>query len=264
MSGLRFVVLFLIIITCIVDISGHKENDGDGYNSAEVPPLIHPLNIGHAIPIILFASAYQVHIPTISDSISNKEKNLKTINLMAVLTCFVFYTLLGILAAIAIEDVPSMASLAYRNYTAGSSQDNRAGWTYLVEYLIIISPALDVLTAYPIKALTISDSIITWRFGGDMSKVEKKKIVGIRFFIAFFPLVISFLVFNLGTILDWVGLLGFLIIHIPIPLFHIAMKHLVPGKSVYEIYGSVWLNWMFSAINTLLFFTVIGFNLSGY
>ena len=264
MSGLRFVVLFLILITCIINIAAHKENDDDGYNSADMPPVIRPMNIGHAIPIILFASAYQVHIPTISDSIGNKERNLKTINLMAVMTCFIFYTLLGMLASIAIEGVPSMASLGYRNYTAGTSQSDRQGWTYLIEYLIIISPALDVMTAYPIKALTISDSLITWRYGGELSKIDKKIIYSVRFVISSFPLLISFLVYNLGTILDWVGLLGFLIIHIPIPLFHIAMKHLVPGKSVYDIYGSVWLNWSFSFINTILFFTVIGFNLSEY
>lgn len=264
MSILRFISLMLILITCIVNISGHRKNDGAGHNSADLPPLMNPLNIGHAIPIILFASSYQVHIPTISESINNKAKNLRSITILTVITCFVFYTLLGILASTAIEDVPSMASLGYRNYTGGYSRSSRPAWTYIIEYLIIISPALDVLTCFPIKALTIADSIVTWKYGGDLGRVNKWVLFWVRFGITLLPLVVSFIVFNLGTILDWVGLLGFVIVQIPIPLLHLAFKHLVPGKSDYEVKGGVWLNWGLIIVNVVLFFVVIGFNLSEY
>ena len=264
MSGLRFLVLIVIIITCIFNILTHQNNDDEGYNSTEMPPLIKPLNIAHAIPIILFASSYQIHIPTISESIGDKESNLKKINFMAISTCFIFYTILGLVGAVAFDKAPSIASLGYRNYTAGTSLSERQAWTYLVEYLIIISPALDVMTAYPIKALTIADSIITWLYGGELDKIKKTKIYGIRFLISSSPLLVSFLVFNLGEILDWVGLLEFLIIRIPIPLIHLAMKNLVPGKSSYEIYGSVLFNWSITLVNTFCFLFVIGFNLSQY
>ena len=262
MSGLRFLVLIIIIITCLFNIFTHQNNNDEEYNSAELPPLIRPENIGHAIPIILFASSYQIHIPTISETIGDKEKNLRRINFMAISTCFVFYSLLGLVGAVAFGKAPSIASLGYRNYTAGTSLSERQAWTYLVEYLIIISPALDVMTAYPIKALTIADSIITWIYGGELEKLENRKIYGIRFLISSSPLLVSFLVYNLGEILDWVGLLGFLIVQIPIPLIHLAMKNLVPGKSSFEIYGSVLFNWSLTLINTVSFIIVIAFNLS--
>jgi hypothetical protein len=261
MSVLRFVVMFSIIVTCVVDIALHRNNQDSDYNDATMPPLVVPENIGHAIPIILFASTYQVQIPTISETINNKQRNLPILNTMAVFTCFVLYTTLGLITSVAINHVPSMTSLSYRNYTAGYSRSGRPFWTYFFEYLIIISPALDVFSAFPLQALTISEAILTWKYGGNKEEIDKRILYFVRFGIASLPIVISFIVYNLGAILDWVGLIGFLVVQIMIPLAHIGLRHLVVGESPYDIKISIWVQWPMIIINACLFFIVIVLNL---
>lgn len=44
---------------------------------------------------------------------------------MTNLTAFSVYILIGLLVPLAIDDVPSMSTLSYRNYTAGHDQHDR-------------------------------------------------------------------------------------------------------------------------------------------
>ena len=201
-SLLRFVVIFIIIFTCIADLSLHKNNQNDQYNDYTWPPLIVPKNIGHGIAIITFATSFTTQLATISNPIKNKEKNLPLINIFTTLTCLVFYLLLGLIGALAINNVPSMVSLNYRNYTAGHNAHDRPFWTYIIEYTIILCPAIDVFSSFPLKALTLSDSITSLMYGDDRKLIPHKKIIMIRLVVSVCPLFIAFLVFNLGTILD--------------------------------------------------------------
>ena len=261
MSVLRFVVMFAIIITCLIDITMHRYNENDHYNDAKWPPLIVGKNIGHAIPIILFASTYQISIASISSPINNKTRNLPIINTLTIITCFIFYTCIGIVASLAIDNVPSLASLSYRNYTAGYSKENRPFWTYIFEYIIIITPALDVFSSYPLQAITIANAIISWKYKGYPEEAPKIFLIFIRFSTAFIPLFVTFFVYDLGSILDWVGLSGFIIVQITIPLLHIALRHMIAGKSPYDINIHPIISLFFVLINSILFFLVIIFNL---
>lgn len=257
MSVLRFVVMFAIIFTCAACIATNTNLENDDYNDAKFPEAIDGRSIGHAIPILLFASCYHTQVPCISQSVKSKEKYLKKIHFFTVLTCFSFYTCLGLITSTAIKDVPSMVSMSYRSYSAGHSEDDRPIWTYMIEYIIVISPALDVMSTFPVVALTISGSILTWKYGGNFDLVDKKIIFGTRFIIGFIPLFISFFVYNLGSILDWVGLISFLVVHIPIPLLHTALRHMVAGKSSYDVWGSCWTNLILSVSAMLLMVLVL-------
>ena len=264
MSGLRFTVMVVIIVTSLADIGTERNNQDGEHNDLVWPPLVSPRHIGHAIPILLFASTFQVQMPTISHAINNKSRNLPRVNLMAIVTCFIFYTALGIFVALAVDSVPSMASLAYRNYTGGHSRANRPAWTYIIEYLIVLTPALDVVSSFPLQALGISDAFITWRFGGDMNEIPWKSKLLLRFTVAFLPLLIAFFEFNLGTILDWVGLIGFFINQLSIPLFHMALRHMVAGESPYDINVHPAVSWITIFFNLALVFVVVGMNISEY
>lgn len=261
MSVLRFIVIFTILVTCVYNIFNHSNNENDDYNDADLPPLIRPAYIGHAIPIILFASQYHSLVPCISQAVKDKPKNLPRIQMFTAITCAVFYSLLGIIVSIAINDLPSIASLTYRNYSAGYSQKNRPAWTYIIEYLVVISPALDVISSYPVQALNISGSIINWKYSGVIQEENQKIEYLCRFLVSFFPIFISFFVYDLGSILDWVGLIGILVMLIPIPLLHLATKHLVHGNSSYDALGNRYLNIFMSIISFILLLGVIALNL---
>lgn len=262
MSVLRFAVILTIIITSIYDIASHSNNENDDYNDTDLPPAIRPVYIGHAIPILLFASLYHQNISCISEAVKDKPKNLPMIQILTIITCTILYSVLGIITSIAIDDVPSLTSLSYRNYSAGHSKNNRPGWTYIIEYIVVIAPALDVLSGFPVQALNISNSIINWRNSGIIEENNKNFVYITRFLVAFFPIFISFFIYDLGSILDWVGLIGILIIIIPIPLLHLATKILVAGNSHYDATGNRFLNLSICLLNFLLLLAVIGLNIS--
>jgi amino acid permease len=261
MSILRFIVIFSIIIICIVNISLHRNNDNDKYNNLSWPPLVVWENIGHAIPIIYFSASSPIQIPAISEEINNKQRNLPLSNIMMIFSCFVLYSIIGIITPIAISNIPSMATLGFRNFTAGYSRSNRPSWTYFFEYLIIISPALDVFSAFPLQALIIADALLTWKYGGNKETIDKKVLYFTRFLFAFSPIVVSFFVYDLGSILDWTGLAGFPITQFMIPLAHIGLRHSVAGESPYDISINIWVQWGMIFINFCVFLLIIGMSI---
>lgn len=70
------------------------------------------------------------------------------------------YALLGIIVPIAIDKVPSMSTLAFRDYSAGYKVSERPWWTLVIEYLIVLFPALDVFSAFPLTTISSNDNII--------------------------------------------------------------------------------------------------------
>lgn len=208
MSIMRFVVIFLVIGTCLADISTHRNNEDDGYNDLNTPTLFNPKNIGHSIPIIIFASGFHFQIPTLFESVGNKARNLPLICLFVSITVTVFYSVLGIIVPLAINGLESMASLAYKDYSAGYAQSNRPAWTYMVEYIIIICPAIDVLSGFPLNALTFADVVVSQTYKN--RKPPMSGVYLIRFIIAFIPSIIAFFIYDLSFIFDWSGLILFL------------------------------------------------------
>jgi amino acid permease len=262
MSMLRFTVIFLVIGTSLANIFLHKNNEDDGYNPINTPKLFVPKNIGHSVPIIIFASSYITMIPTLFEPIGNKPRNLPLICFFVSLTTIVLYSLLGLILPLAVNDIQSMGSLAYRNYSAGYSQSARPSWTYFIEYLIILCPAVDVLSAFPLNALVFAD-VITAELHRQQKRPKSWKYT-FRFVIAFFPAVVAFFVYDLSFIFDWTGLAGFFTVYVCVPLAHNGLRHTVPGKSVYDFDLHPIFFWIIILSNIGLFFVVIILNALDY
>lgn len=261
-SFLRFLVIFLVILIPIFSMIFD-----DSYNKnleISAPPLINLQYVPSSITILLFASSFQIHVPTITQVICEKEKHLKTINFLAVLTCFILYSLVGLSVSFYSDQVPKMASLLFRNFSAGYPLESRPLWAALCEYLIIICPAIDVVTCYPIKSLTISDAIITWQYGTKVHEVKRSVVILNRFLVSISPLIVCYIFYDLADILYWIGLLVFVIMQIAFPLMHLAMKIMVPGRSKFDIIGTPLLNWIIIFTNFLLMIIVISGKFLGY
>ena len=261
-SFLRFLVIFLVIFIpfyfMIFDESFNKNSE------ISVPPLINLRYLPSSISIILFSSSYQIHVPTITQVINEKEKYLKKINFLGVLTCFILYSLVGLSVSFYSDKVPEMASLLFRNFSAGYPLESRPLWAVLCEYLIIICPAIDVLTCYPIKSLTISDAIITWQYGTKVHEVKRSVVILNRAIVSLSPIIVCYIFYDLADILYWIGLTVFVIMQIAFPLMHLAMKIMVPGKSKFDIIGTPLLNWVIIFINFFLMIIVISGKLIDY
>ena len=96
-----------------------------------------------------------------------------------------------------------MASLSFRNYSAGYSQSERPWWTYIIEYFVILFPALDVFSGFPLFSISNTNNLISIFYGVEENKeVSKCALFGIKLLSCFPPLFIAVFVSDLGTILE--------------------------------------------------------------
>ena len=164
---IRFVVIGIMIGTLIADIATHSENEGSDYNPIDTPPLFRPQYIGIIFPIIFLAISFHNPIPNIAQLIKHKEANLHKIMVSAVVVCTVIFLAVGTLAALVIDDVDKLVSLEWKEYSAGSDRSSKPSWAYIVIYCIVLFPAIDVISIFPIYAIALSDNMIALKYEHD-------------------------------------------------------------------------------------------------
>lgn len=232
---MRFFIMFIILVTCIALIAtGSNIKNGDDV-SFKMPPLVGVRNILSSLPNIAFAFVYQLQLPSIIEFLKDKEKNLKKIVLLVGLTSYIVYFLIALVVPIAIHNVNPQCSIEYSEYSAGYSQSDRPAWTYIIAYIVVLFPALDVFSSFPVMAITVADNFQTMREGvsnEDFGKNSSQKLY--RIFSVIVPVIISFFMFNLSEIVEWVGMVGFILVQVVIPILHVFTREIVDIHSAYD------------------------------
>ena len=159
LTFMRFLVMGLVIICCIAAIASHTRLDSSKEPIISMPPLADFSQLGSIFSILLFSCLYQTNIPNIAVHIKDKPKNLPRILTLITITMLVLYLLMGLTAPPATTDLSSMVTLSFKDYTAGGSSHHGREWTYIIEYIVVIFPALDVFSVFPIIAITLADNI---------------------------------------------------------------------------------------------------------
>ena len=161
---------------------------------------------------------------------------------------------LGIVVAIALKgtNAPSMSTLAWAGYDAGLSP--RPWWTYIIEYIIILFPAFNLLTASPVIAVVIADNIIKY-----LKEPSRCTIAWIRVSFWIVPITIAIFTHDLGLISAIAGVPIFFQSFGVCSLMLIISKRKVPIKSVYTGWQShdffAWVNVVFVTLATI--FTIV-------
>lgn len=168
----RILIFSTIIITSFAAIANDYELEDDGVNNAD-PDLVNLSGIGYLIPIIYLSTFYHNSLPTTTQFIKDKKVNLPIIVNFTMVTIFVLFSTLGLVTNFAIEDVEKMITLNWRNYSAGDDPDNRAWWCYLIAYIVVLLPALEIASIFPIIATNLCDNVMSYQYGHqDLHKLE--------------------------------------------------------------------------------------------
>jgi amino acid permease len=160
-----------MITTSLVAITTNSKLDSSGENHAN-PELFRIDRLGRIFFIVIFASLYENIIPTATSFVKNKARDMPKLINAAISTFNLLYILTGVILAFAIENPQSMSSLNWRNYTAGKDWDDKSWWTYIIAYLVVLLPAFDLASSYPLLAFNFSDNLMSIAYG-----VEGKKTV---------------------------------------------------------------------------------------
>ena len=242
MTVVRVAVILLIAGTCLVSLAlGRNLTNAEEFKGGH-PPMANVGMLGETLPVLLFSGLYQTIFPSVIQSIRKEVSTFLWIVTMVTLSLMVFYSFIGMAAAFEINDIPSNVSLAFLNFTFGASRDHHSWWTYAVEHFIVLFPALDVISIFPIVAHAVSDNIVSAVYGTNRRQIltdHKFAFYCIRV-LAIVPSFIYALTqthlvsASQGNIISNSGLLSFFLTLIMIPLCHIASRYFIPVTSLYE------------------------------
>lgn len=168
---LRVFIIALIVITCLMGAFMRKNLTNAGAFEGGNPPLANIAMMGSTLPILFFSGLYQTIFPSVIQSIRKDVSVFLWIVTAVTISLMVCYSAIGLAAAFAIHDIPSNVSLAYHNFTFGEDRDNRPLWTYIISYLVVLFPALDVVSIFPIVSHAVSDNIISAIYGTNRAKI---------------------------------------------------------------------------------------------
>jgi len=236
MTVLRIVVMTLVIAACLAAALTNSHIDNVLHNPADVPAAVDFRTMGKALPVIVFASMYQTSLPSIVEQMRNKDRTVPKVLAWTTVVSLFFYLLLGLIVPIAIPNVPSQCSMAFRNYTAGHPLNHRPWWTYALSYLVVVFPALDVFSSFPLSSVALADNLQSLVYGSvPRNSIPRVGYYSVKLFACVPALIVAMLTHNLGAVLDWAGLFGFFLVLFMIPLCHLAGRKVLPIESQYDV-----------------------------
>ena len=229
LTFMRFGIILTICITCLAALLADKRIDKDASNDGDIGPVYDWRYTGHAVFTVTFAFVYHLNFPSIIEFVKDRQKSLPKIIMLASTTCFLLYVFVGLSAASAIGSVESEVTLSYRDYSGGFS--TRPWWSYGISFIIVLFPAIDVFSCFPLMAISISDNLTTMCYGVGY---KGKGLTMFRVVVVCLPVAIAFFEYNLGVISTVVGVFGFILGPLGIPMLHLASREMLKTKGPYD------------------------------
>lgn len=248
MCVMRFVIMSIIVVCCFFLILRQKDIDSDEKLEAR-PKLADVANSGITIPIIIFALLYQLQLPSIAEMVVDKERNLWRIVALVTVVSFFFYGALGLVVPFAVDDLQSQISLNFREYSAGYKE--RTFWMQLVSFLVVLFPAFDVISSYPLSSIALVDNWVSVVYGKDQPNIKVLRLM--KAFVSIFPVIIAFFIYDLGKILDLSGIIPMFTFNVMVPLGYIPIRSLCDVQSPYTLkFYKKWFNLLIAFLNFFL------------
>jgi len=202
------------------------------------------------IPVAMYANIFHHAIPSLSEPVRDKSQ-LGSIYATSLFCCFLAYSAMSVVICLYFgPDTRSSSNLNWRAY----DQDKVQG--KLISFFIVLFPALDVASAFPLNAITLGNNLMSFYYREQMHFVEGFRLNRVRFrVIASLPSVIAALfITDISMITNYTGLTGFVmaLIFPALLSFYSRRKLLQLGLPTNTRYSSI-LTSTFSSIFTIVF-----------
>lgn len=214
----RFLMFFLMIGTSYLAADDEMEvTNVDAFEAAE---NFQWSGIARTLPILVFANIFHHSIPGLAHPVGDKRKVGKVFTATNIFTVAA-YIILGLTLGAAFgKGINQSSNLNWSTFHAGTGHvdDNgnvveAAWWTRVISHYIMLFPAVDVVSAFPLNAITLGNNIFGAAYGKRIHEVEQDRFLRtcFRLLAAVPPIIFGIIVRDLGTITDYTGTSGFLI-----------------------------------------------------
>jgi amino acid permease len=211
----RLVVVILMVGSVFYGLSTHTKRFNAIENNFDTSHLIHWSSLHIILPVSTFAFIFTHNIPVISEPVNDK-RQLHWIYLSTALLCFVGYTSIGIFVSLYFgTDILSSCNLNWADPTDTTSPLSHLplGLAQLISLYIVIFPALDVVSAFPLNAITLGNNLLVL-FLNHTEHVDHTEIPAYYKYLyrlcasvpSFF---LAYCLSDVGTITDFTGIAGF-------------------------------------------------------
>lgn len=212
----RFVSLATMMITSIVAIYSYPNPDPLADSPDHAPYLSRNFvafdwtNLGLVFPIAIYSQIFHHSVPGLSHPLRNKAAAPKVFSAVLA-TTMILYSALGISVGFFYgASIPQTCTIAWAEYSGGHI-NGKPGWASFIGYMIVLFPPLDIISAFPLNAITLGNNLLC-AFVEDERKQQLKRFkLPFRFLAAIPPIVGAMVVRDLGVILKYTGCVGVLI-----------------------------------------------------
>jgi hypothetical protein len=219
LAAYRFIALFAMMVTSVTFIwsrSLMSESSVTGAPPVQIStgtesPFYSDMTaivwrgIGVIFPISIYAQIFHHSVPGLAKPLRDK-RHVPLVFIAVVMTTCVLYCLLGFTVSLYFGfAVNSICTLNWSNYSA---LYNNAFWAKIVGYTIVLFPPIDIISAFPLNAITLGNNMLTCFVHDPIQQVHRPTIVMFRLIAVIPPIIGSMLVHDLASILQYTGCVG--------------------------------------------------------
>ena len=155
---------FLMVTLMVVTSTGCEHPPEKDYD------LVNFKGLHKMLPIIVFATIYHHSIPGLSNPVANKKKLGGIFRATNVFSCSAYIFIGCVLGSIFGRTIEQSSNLHWETYSGGRYGD----W---ISWFVLCFPAIDVLSAFPLCAITLGNNLLGTVFGRRVHEVEVRFIV---------------------------------------------------------------------------------------
>jgi amino acid permease len=179
----RFIMLFFMLITspyCASHSTALATIDDDNVNvdptNTTTSSSFQWTSIFTTLPILVMANVFHHSIPGLSQPVQDKTKLGTTIFRSTIVCTSIMYTILGIVLGITFGmSTEQSANINWHNCYPHSTWEESTlfiRFFKIICYYILLFPVLDVLSAFPLNAITLGNNMFGAIYGRNIHQVE--------------------------------------------------------------------------------------------
>eukprot|EP00761_Pharyngomonas_kirbyi_P013833 gb/GECH01013862.1/.p1 GENE.gb/GECH01013862.1/~~gb/GECH01013862.1/.p1 ORF type:complete len:606 (+),score=81.08 gb/GECH01013862.1/:1-1818(+) len=164
------------------------------------------------LPVLVYSQIMHHSAPGLSEPVT-KKKRVGHMFYSVFITTFFGYSLLGLVLTLYYgKNISPTCSLNFSYYRGGAAfGESKPWWAYIIQYIIVLFPAIDVCSAFPLNGVTLGNNLLAGFIGNPETREKRWIRVLFRLLASIPPLIGASRVRQLDTILKYVGLSGFII-----------------------------------------------------
>jgi len=172
------------------------------------------------------------------------------IYLAVCITCFLLYSAFSICVIFFFGiDVETPASLNWASYPGVTKGDQHSVWVKIIAYLVVLFPALDVTSTFPLNTITLANNISFTLFGVSANdpkiQFSFKEII-MRIILCIVPIIGGFFLPKFDTVLQFTGCIGLIVAFIFPAIIEFQSKqlsqHIFRSKD-YKTFWTMYTTW---------------------